>query len=270
MRGNEFLDKLELVEDKYLEAAEQATGRKKLSWKRYGTLVACFCLLVLGGIGGAYLWREKPTPSGPNPTTIPSPTKDDKNEENDPADHPLEVPMPVIQKFYYNQAVPVPTDRRDVPGYFEEEMSEQEILSVIPEGEADWMCHSGIAGFDGQGRVMKVRLKLSTGHPTGNVLVTISESKLVCRFAAWSPYGEAETVTTVYNGIEYAVYQGQMEDGEKTVLEAIARIGDCYFVFDMEINTEEVEQAKKEFEQILCGFACYEEGKPDLSAVTPE
>lgn len=269
MRGNDFLDKMELVEEKYLEAAETATRRGKRDWIKYGSVAACFCMLFVGMLAISRLWEnEKPTPSGPNPTTIPSLTKDDK--EDDFTSKPLEVPMPEIQEFYYNQAAPVPTEPRDVPGYFEEEMSEQEILSVVPDGEADWRYHSGIAGFDGQGRLMKVRFNLSTGHPTGNVLVTISESKLVCRFAAWSPYGGAETVTTVYNGIEYAVYQGQMEDGKKTALEAIARIGDCYYVFDMEINTEDVEQAKKEFEEILCKFTCYEEGKPVLSAVTPE
>ena len=31
MRGDEFLDKLERVDDKYLEEAEQTTGKKKLS-----------------------------------------------------------------------------------------------------------------------------------------------------------------------------------------------------------------------------------------------
>lgn len=271
MRGNELLDKMELVDEAYIEAAETVTGREKRNWIKYGSVAACFCMLFVGIFTVSRLWgNEKQTPPCPNPTTIPSLTKDDENKGNDPVDQPIDVPIPVLHEFYYNEAAPVAVDRRYVPGYFEEEMSEREMLSVVPEGEADWMYHTGIAGFDGQGRLMEVRLILSTGHPSGNVLVTISESKLVCRYAAWSSYGEAETVTSVCNGVEYVVYQGQMEDGEKTALEATARIGDCYFVFDMEINTEDAEQAKQEFEQVLCGFSRYEEGKPELSAVIPE
>ena len=44
MRGNKFLDKMELIEPAYIEAADVKPGKKKNVWCRWGTIAACFCL----------------------------------------------------------------------------------------------------------------------------------------------------------------------------------------------------------------------------------
>lgn len=46
MRGNEFLDKMGLVDPKYVEAAEIAPIKKKNVWVRWGAVAACFCIIV--------------------------------------------------------------------------------------------------------------------------------------------------------------------------------------------------------------------------------
>lgn len=46
MRGNELLDKLELIDPAYVEAAD--VPPKKKHWRKWGALAACLCLIVLG------------------------------------------------------------------------------------------------------------------------------------------------------------------------------------------------------------------------------
>ena len=46
MRGNELLDKMELVAPAYVEAAD--VKPKKKSWLKWGALAACLCLIVFG------------------------------------------------------------------------------------------------------------------------------------------------------------------------------------------------------------------------------
>ena len=46
MKGNEFLDKMELIDPRYVDAADapSATGRRKRI--RWGVIAACFCILI--------------------------------------------------------------------------------------------------------------------------------------------------------------------------------------------------------------------------------
>lgn len=48
MRGNEFLDKMELVKDEYIEAADQMPKRNNKRWIQWGTIVACVCIALIG------------------------------------------------------------------------------------------------------------------------------------------------------------------------------------------------------------------------------
>ncbi len=279
MRGDEFLDKLELVDDKYLEEAEQANGKKKVSWRKYGTIAACFCLLIAGGIGVSHLWREKP----PMPPVTEGPAATSTVDKRDDMDVSGSVPLaqitetacptePVTPKevFYYNEAAPVAIERIYIPRYFEEELKGKKLLAVLPKNE-EGLGMTGKAGFDGEGSLLMVMLTVTTGRPKQTVAVTLSDAgyALSC-YSAWSPLGEAETVTSQYNGVEYILYRCSYDDGATTALEANTSVGACRFVFSMDTATEELEQAKEAFEQVLIAFSKYTDGMPDLSAVTPE
>jgi len=279
MRGDEFLDKLELVEDTYLEAVEQAAGKKKLSWRKYGTLAACLCMLIIGGIGVAHLWREK----APIPPVTDGLTKSPEINKNDEvlgessiqSKQPTEMASPTepvtpTEVFYYNEAAAVAIERIYIPRYFEEELSGQKLLAVLPKNEEGFGI-SGKAGFDGEGSLLMVMLTVSAGRSRQTVAVTMSDVgyALSC-YAAWSPFGEAETVTSQYNGVEYTLYRCSYDEGATTALEANMSVGECRFVFSLETATEELEQAKEAFEQVLVAFSKYTDGMPDLSAVTPE
>ena len=49
MNGNEFLDKMELVDPAYVEAADTAPKKKKGAWLRWGAIAACLCAAAIGG-----------------------------------------------------------------------------------------------------------------------------------------------------------------------------------------------------------------------------
>ena len=46
MRGNELLDKMELIDPAYIEAADTAPNKRKSVWAKWGTLAACLCLVL--------------------------------------------------------------------------------------------------------------------------------------------------------------------------------------------------------------------------------
>lgn len=50
MRGNELLDKMELIDPAYVEAAEVLPKKKKKAWVKWGAMAACLCL-VIGALG---------------------------------------------------------------------------------------------------------------------------------------------------------------------------------------------------------------------------
>lgn len=81
MRGNEFLDKMELVDPAYIEEADQPPGRKPPVWLKWGGLAACLCAMAvsvfaLTGLEPMTIWyhltntydpRVVEVEPGPNP-----------------------------------------------------------------------------------------------------------------------------------------------------------------------------------------------------------
>lgn len=58
MRGDELLDKMELIDPAYVEAAEEKPGRRKISWVKWGGIAACLAAAVLAG--AFLLWGRGP------------------------------------------------------------------------------------------------------------------------------------------------------------------------------------------------------------------
>ena len=52
MRGNEFLDKMELIDYAYVEAAEVKQEKNKRTWVKLGAVAACLCLTVCIALPG--------------------------------------------------------------------------------------------------------------------------------------------------------------------------------------------------------------------------
>lgn len=47
MKGTELLDKMELVDLSYVQAADRTSESKRNSWLKYGTIAACLCMTLL-------------------------------------------------------------------------------------------------------------------------------------------------------------------------------------------------------------------------------
>ena len=56
MRGDEFLDKMELIDPAYVEAADEKPVKKKASWVKWGAAAACLGAVLLAG---AFLLRGR-------------------------------------------------------------------------------------------------------------------------------------------------------------------------------------------------------------------
>ena len=75
MRGNEFLDKMELINPVYVEAADVIPKKKKNSWVKWGAMAACLCLVIMGMVLWAQTTQKLPEGGSPiiseNGVTIP-------------------------------------------------------------------------------------------------------------------------------------------------------------------------------------------------------
>ena len=72
MRGNELLEKMELVDPAYVAAADAPVKKGTPRWLRWGAMAACLCL-VIGGIWAAGRRSGEPQPgpgSGEGPGTV--------------------------------------------------------------------------------------------------------------------------------------------------------------------------------------------------------
>lgn len=97
MRGNEFLDKMELIDPAYVEEADKKPYKKKSIWLKWGVTAACLFLIV----GSVLAIRQQLTPEvpdSPDSTTPPVPV-----ETTPPA--PIETNSLVV---YHPDAVTIP------------------------------------------------------------------------------------------------------------------------------------------------------------------
>ena len=66
MRGDSLLDKMELIDPAYVEAADEMPKRKKRGWIKWGSLAACLCL----AIAAAFTLKWHNAPRQPDSTKL--------------------------------------------------------------------------------------------------------------------------------------------------------------------------------------------------------
>lgn len=97
MRGNEFLDKMELIDPAFVEAADKETYQKKGAWAKWCVTAACLCLIV-GSVfalvnGESTVPQATETPDNATEYTVPTPLT-----TNPPiALHPDAITIPSLQ-----------------------------------------------------------------------------------------------------------------------------------------------------------------------------
>lgn len=228
MRGNEFLDKMELINPAYVEAAD-AKPKGKLPYKAI---------------------RQENEPVAYSSESIVPELH--TNESQD------------IETSVLNEAT-VATDavRNYIPGYFTEELNSDELIAIEPKKKTPDMKFSGFAGFDGNGALIDVCLDVTAPFLTDSVTVCFSydyEGPSRCYELPGDP------VISTFNNIDFTVYQ-RNPDGDEYWLEAYGNINGCSARIAYKTTGDSLEQTKKDFSVILDCFSYYEDDKPDLSSI---
>lgn len=87
MRGTELLDKMELIDPVYVEAADEQPKKRKNVWVKWGAMAACLGIVILGAV--TIGWQDEPQPPdiiGPKPSTMPGQNSGGQQDEPQPTD----------------------------------------------------------------------------------------------------------------------------------------------------------------------------------------
>lgn len=243
MRGNELLDKMELVDPAYVCAADREMRSKTSVWRKWGAVAACLGLLAAGILAVNRL---------PDTGDVPTPGPDESD-----------VPR-VLGTFYFNESEgTLDAARKYIPGYFTQDLTEEQLAVLLPKRWTTGMSLAGYAGFDGSGSLMDVYLHVSTAF--GENQATIHYSYLgTDRCYQFS----GEPLVSVINGHTLTIWQMEHDNGE-VLLEAYDEEHTCTMCISYRASGESLEEAREEFLQLLDCFTSYEGGVPDFSGISP-
>ena len=272
MSKDRVVDSLGRIDDDMIQSVEALRQKKKRpAWMKWGAMAACLCLIVAGAFA-----ISRTTDSSPG--YVPAPNPDGTIQRVEPPDvypsHPILRPgdegyidpAPTLNPrdpwtIHYNEVSSmIAANRAFIKGSFSEPLNDAELAALVP--NTDLSC-SGYARFDDKGYLLDVVMQAPTTLPESPVNIGLADY-----FFGFDYVLSGTEVVSVCNGVDYRVYQYQF--GDKVELSAYTIINDIYFVFAMEVPQTDLEQAKEEFRRVLECFACYEEGKPDLSLIVPE
>lgn len=260
MKIPKMIEAMNYIDDDLVYDAITCSKKKNRGWIKWCSMAACFCLLVVAVAVSSF-----PEPAFGNPLTLPDnndfPVQIDPNQ-SEGSEH-TEVPRnPWIANF--NEATSVlSADRAMIKGYFTENLSDAELTALEPGMRFEYMTYSGYAGFDNYGNLLDVVMTVTTTLTDSPVTVALTDYSFGPCYVL-----PGEEIVSVCEKVEYRVYQ--YESGNTITLAADAMINDIYFYFTMDTTQAQLEQAKTDFQCVLACFAYYEEGKPDLSVITPE
>jgi len=272
MSKDSVIDSLGRIDDDMIRSVEALRHKKKRpAWMRWEAMAACLCLIA----ASAFMIPGMPGLSG---VPIPSPDGTVQREEEpdvypdhpilrpgdkgyvSPGTEPAEIPHTPWTIHYNEVSSIIAANRAYIKGSFTEPLNDAELAALMP--SADLNCF-GYARFDDKGNLLDIEMQTETTLPGSPIAVGLTDY-----FFGFDYVLSGAEVVSVCNGVEYRAYQYQL--GDKVELSAYTIINDIYFAFAMEVPMENLEQAKEEFHRVLECFACYEEGKPDLSVIVPE
>ena len=246
---DQLFESMRGIDDEILERSEAKPAARRRLWKSSITAAACICLIIAATALAPTLFPGK-SPAPPVADVTPPQSTPGVPDENETVSGPQRT-----WTVNYNDVTAVlDAARLSIPGYFTEELNEPELMAVEPGRKMEWMNYSGNAGFDGEGSLVAVYLRVTTPLPDTVVSVTISETAQVRDYILTD-----EPVISQCGGVEYTVYQYDMGSAG-VLLEADAKINGRFFSFGMTVADNDpasLEQAKEAFRQVLECFTYY-------------
>lgn len=257
MNKDKVIDSLGRIDDDMVQSIDALRRRKKHPvWTKWCAMAACFCLL-LAAAASQGLFPDN-TPTEPDSSDFPVQTEWNQTE----ASKETQVPTP-LWTVYYNEASSVlSAERAYIKGYFTENLDDTKLAALTPEMPYAYMICSGYAGFDNYGNLLDVVLSVTTSIPEAPVTVSLMDYSFAPCYVL-----PGEATLSVCEKVEYTLYQ--YDTGSQITLGADAFISGIYFHFSIDTTQEKLEQSKADFQCVLECFARYEDGKPDLSVITP-
>ena len=260
MRGNEFLDKMGLIEPAYIEEADIMPKRKVNAWGKWGAMAACLCLVAAAAIAVPNLLPGNRTE--PDPKTGNTIAQSSKPNVYSPVDVVPDGPQNMCV-FHYNEASTVlDAQRRYIPGYFTEELNSEELAAILPDGQTEAMTFCGYAGFDGEGTLIDVVLQVDAPFlDNANVSVLLSNEEPIRCYVI-----PDEPITSKLNGCDFEVYKSSF-NGETFCYDAFGQINGCFIQISYMSGGSDEDQSRIDFEALMNRFTAYKDGKPNLSAI---
>ena len=260
MSKDKVIDSLTGIEDDMIQTVVALRNKKRQpAWIKWGSLAACLCVLITVLTVYPHLFQGETH----NPIDITDPLNSvpSHSEGTDKPEGPY---IPWIANFNPVNGV-MDAARRYIPGYFTEELNDEELNALQPDKIINGLHWSGYAGFDGDGQLIDVILTISTTIPDANVYVTITEGGVMRDYIM----DMVEPEISVCQNIEYKAYQWVSAD-KSVLLAADAKINGYGFAFTLEVNKQDIEQAKVDLSRILECFAYYADGSPDLTTIVAD
>ena len=261
MSKDRVVDSLGRIDDDMIQSVETLRKKKKRpASRKWGTMAACFCLIVAAVVVVPKLFPGT-VPTPPDNNDFPVHDSSVQTNPNQSEDHQNTEDLRNPWTLHFNEASSMlAANRPYIKGVFTAPMNDTELTALLP--SADLTC-SGYARFDDKGNLLDIEMQTETTLPESPVNIGLADY-----FFGFDYVLSGAEVVSVCNGVDYRGYQYQF--GDKVELSAYTIINDIYFAFAMDVPMENLEQAKEEFQRVLECFAYYEEGEPDLSIIVPE
>ena len=261
MRGNELLDRMDLIDPEFVESADAEPGKCRHIPARWIATAACFCLIMAGVCLGI------------RPVSVDDPTEPTEQIQPSAVTVPIIIDDPVetIQTQplwvpYYNSCDEntVVADRKYyIPCYFGEQLTAEELESILPknlpvnlrvEGYAGF---SGAAGLDIEAELLMVDLYFVPELTDAELSLQIWKYNYPSCIIL-----EREPIVSSWQGTDYTLYAYPAVNG-LTYLTAEAEREGWFWYYNLSIPTELTEQGKDLLESVICSF----EAVPDFSVI---
>ena len=174
-----------------------------------------------------------------------------------------ELPQTLFDAVYNDVDSALSASMQYVAGYFQEELSENELNALKLTYADPWMDFSGYAGFDGEGNLLEVRMTTPTQVPDTEITVAMSQVLAVLDYI----FSDGEAVSVTEN-TEAVMYRWERSENE-IILEVDSVIDGVNVSFTATSTSENESAVKKVLETLVYVYAS-EFDSERLSEVTAE